>query len=194
MTGAFGDWPSRDLWCLDRAKIVGWLFRLTSATPWPSLSGNMNLRSSLKHFVLAFLLAALCYAVFYKSINERRHRNGPWQLTFTANALNNTPLLVINQPKLAIKDVEINFLDETNPLTDPVMITLREPQPLPYPVPFGQCTAMDIRFLPGTAAFQLYGHKIELRPRALIIDQQEHPWSSDRFNLHSIHPETATRR
>ena len=154
----------------------------------------MNLRSSVKHFLLAFLLAALCYAVFTRSIADRRHRYGPWQVVFTANAINNTPLLLINQPRLAITNVEINFLDETNPLTSPVKMTFREPEPIPYSVPFGQCTAMDIRFLPGTVAFQLFGHKIELRPRALIIDQQEHPWSSDRFNLHSVHPESLPQR
>jgi hypothetical protein len=155
----------------------------------------MNLRSSLKHFVLAFLLAALCYAVFYKFIDDRRHRNGPWQVIFTANTANNTPLLVINQPMLAISNVEINFLDETNPLTSPVKMTFREPEPIPYSVPFGQCTAMDIRFLPGTVAFKFFGHSIELRPRALIIDQREQPWSSERFNLHSIQrPEPSPQR
>jgi hypothetical protein len=146
----------------------------------------MKLDASIKHFVLAFLLAALCYAVFYENIEDRRHRKGPWQITFTANATNNTPLLLINQPKLAITNVEINFVDAVNPLTNAVKMAFQQPQPIPYPVPFGQCIEMDTRFLPGTVALQLFGHTIELRPRALVIDGQEHPWSSDRFSLHSI--------
>jgi hypothetical protein len=44
---------------------------------------------------------------------------------------------------------------------------------------------MDLRFLPGTVTFQLYGHEVELLPRALMIDRQEHPWKPDSvINLH----------
>ncbi len=35
---------------------------------------------------------------------------------------------------------------------------------------------MDTTFLPGTVTFELFGHEIELLPRALIIDRQEHAW------------------
>jgi hypothetical protein len=146
----------------------------------------VKLHTSIKHFALAFLLAALCYWVLNQNIDQRRHRKGPWQILFTTNPNNNAPLLVINQPKLAITNVEINFVDEVTLLTNPVKMTFRQAEPVPYPVPFGQCTAMDTRFLPGTVAFQLFGHTIELRPRALIIDRQEHPWSSERFNLPPI--------
>jgi hypothetical protein len=145
----------------------------------------VKLHTSIKHFVLAFLLAGLCYAVFYRNIEDRRHRKGPWQVTFTTNPTNNTPLLVITQPKLAITN-EINFVDEVNPLTNAVRMAFEQPEPTPYPVPFGQCIAMDTRFLPGKVAFQLFGHTIELWPRSLIIDGQEHPWSSERFNLPPI--------
>ncbi len=155
----------------------------------------MKLHTSIKHFALAFLLAALCYVVFNRNITDRRLRNGPWQVTFTTNATNNTPLLVINQPKLAITNVEINFVDEVNLLTNPVKMTFRQPEPVPYPVPFGQCIAMDTRYLPGAVTFQLFGHTIELRPRALAIDTQEHPWSSERFNLPPIRrPEPPPQR
>lgn len=51
-----------------------------------------------------------------------------------------------------------------------------KPQPVPYDVPFGKCVFMDATFLPGTITFELFGHEIELLPRALIIDRQEHRW------------------
>ena len=50
---------------------------------------------------------------------------------------------------------------------------------MPYEVPFGKCVFMDTTFLPGTVTFELFGHEIELLPRVLIIDRQEHRWQSD---------------
>jgi hypothetical protein len=38
---------------------------------------------------------------------------------------------------------------------------------------------MDTTFMPGTVTFELFGHEIELLPRALIIDRQDHPWQRD---------------
>jgi hypothetical protein len=146
----------------------------------------MKLDTSIKHFVLAFLLAAICYAVFYTNIETRRIRKGPWQVTFTTNAATGTPLLVINQPKLAITDVQINFVDETDTLTNAVNMSFDKPRPVPYDVPFGKCVFMDTTFLPGTVTFKLFGHEIELLPRVLIIDNRDQLWTSGPFNLHSV--------
>jgi hypothetical protein len=146
----------------------------------------MKLGASIKHFVLAFLLAAICYALFYTSIENRRIRKGPWQVTFTTNAATGTPLLEINQPKLAITNVQVNFLDEADVPTNPVKMIFKEPRPVPYDVPFGRCIFMDTTFLPGTVTFKLFDREIELLPRVLIIDHQEHPWSSGPFNLHRL--------
>jgi hypothetical protein len=38
---------------------------------------------------------------------------------------------------------------------------------------------MDPTFLPGTLTFRLFGHEIELLPRVLMLDHQEHLWRSD---------------
>jgi len=65
--------------------------------------------------------------------------------------------------------------------------SFRQPQPVPYPVPMGSCLFMDTTFLPGTVTFQLAGHEIELLPRVLIIDRQEHPWVSG--STITLHPE-----
>ena len=33
-------------------------------------------------------------------------------------------------------------------------------------------------YLPGTLTFDFFGHQVELLPRVLIIDKEEHPWQS----------------
>ena len=130
----------------------------------------------LKHFLFAFLLAAVIYAAFYLGIEHRRTRKGPWQVTFTSS--NGVPLLLISQPKLALTNAQILFLNEPTPTNNPGTMTFGEPQLVPYDVPFGRCVFMDTTFLPGTVTFQLFGHEIELLPRVLIIDHEEHPWVS----------------
>jgi hypothetical protein len=148
----------------------------------------MKSDGALKHFVLAFLLALVCYALFYYSIEHRRTRKGPWVVTFTNN-LAGAPVLVVNQHRLAITNYQVTFANQPSPSTNAMgTLLFSQPQPVPYPVPFGKCVFMDTTFLPGTVTFQLYGHEIELLPRTLIIDRQEHPWRSD--NPITLHPVT----
>lgn len=147
----------------------------------------------LKHFVIAFLLAAACYALFYPTIEHRRTRKGPWELSFT-NSGEGTPMVLINQPKLAITNVQISFPEQPAlPRAEQTNLVFGQPRPVPYPVPLGQCEFMDTTFLPGTLAFKLLGHNIELLPRVLIIDRQEHPWVSDStITLHPVREAPAT--
>jgi hypothetical protein len=146
----------------------------------------MKSDGALKHFMLAFVLALVCYALFYYSIEHRRIRKGPWEVTFTNNAAG-MPIVMVNQHKLAITNYQIVFPDQPTPSTNALgTLLFNQPQPVPYPVPFGKCLFMDTTFLPGTVTFQLFGHEIELLPRALIIDRQEHPWVSD--STLTLHP------
>lgn len=133
----------------------------------------------LKHFVLAFLLALLCYAVSYRAIEHRRVRKGPWQVTFT-NLVAGVPEIVVNQPALAITNARLIFPGQAFP-SSAVLGTLAfsQPRPVPYDVPFGKCIFMDTTFLPGTLTLNLFGHEIELLPRVLMIDHEEHPWRSE---------------
>ena len=153
-----------------------------------------------KHFILAFLLALVGYVFFYQTIEHRRTRKGPWQVTFTSDTAG-APAIVIAQTRLAITNVQISFPGETLPITNAagavafdhgrpespatnrqsVVTTLlfAQPRPVPYEVPFGKCVFMDTTFMPGTVTFDLFGHEIELLPRALIIDRQDHPWQPD---------------
>ncbi len=156
--------------------------------------------SVLKHIVLAFALALIGYAVFYQGIEYRRTRQGPWQVTFTQSA-SGSPAIVIGQPRLGITNVQIVFSGESYTATNASGASATEPpQPhnpqspvtshaspvtpqafgqaraVPYAVPFGECVFQDTTFLPGTVTFRLFGHEIELLPRVLIIDRQEHAW------------------
>jgi hypothetical protein len=132
-----------------------------------------------KHFILAFLLALVGYVVLYQTIEHRRTRQGPWRVTFTTGTAG-IPDIVINQPRLAITNVQISFAGEALPATNnPVTLAFDLPRPVPYEVPFGNCVFMDTTFLPGTVTFQLFGHEIELLPRVLVIDRQEHSWRPD---------------
>jgi hypothetical protein len=153
-----------------------------------------------KHFILAFLLALVGYIFFYQTIEYRRTRKGPWQVTFTHSSAG-APTVIIAQPRLAITNVQISFPGEilsvtnipgplafhheqlnspvTNYPSPTVTLFLAQPRPVPYEVPFGKCVFMDTTFLPGTVTFQLFGHEIELLPRVLVIDRQEHPWMPD---------------
>ena len=152
-----------------------------------------------KHFITAFLIAAILYVVAYTWIEHRRNRKGPWEVTF---ADINPPEMLINQGWLGISNVAIVFPNQqaatsknqikegssasavTNdgrasaPSTNTVL-SFAQARPVPYSVPFGTCAFMDTTFLPGTVSFtNIFGHEIELLPRVLIIDRQEHPWKS----------------
>ena len=140
----------------------------------------------LKHFVLAFLLAIICYAFFYHNIEHRRTRKGPWEVTFT-NDFSGNPTLVINEPRLAITNAQIIFTNQrAGPASMPSTVVFSQPQPVPYNVPFGKCVFMDTTFLPGTVSLKLFDHQIELVPRVLVIDGQEHPWLSE--STITLHP------
>ncbi len=131
-----------------------------------------------KHFIAAFVLALVCYSALYYGIEYRRARKGPWDVAFGHNS-KGEPILVINQPVLAISNVTLAFAGETALATNlDDKPFFGRPRPVPYAVPFGQCIFMDTTFLPGTLTFRLLGHEIELLPRVLMIDHDEYPWLS----------------
>ena len=141
----------------------------------------------LKPLAVVFLAAIALYAVSYTAIEHRRTHKGPWQVQFTCGP-SGAPTLVIDQPALAITNVQITFTDERCPADfTAVTIRFRDPQAVPWPVPFGQCLFMDTTFLPGTIVLSLFGHEIQFIPRVLTIDRQEQPWTS-----HAVIPLTST--
>lgn len=133
----------------------------------------------LRHIWLPFLIAVAVYLFFYTGIEHRRNRNGPWEVVFT-NSTTGAPELIINQPTLAITNLQITFPGESNAVSSQAAtMEFRQPREVPYPVPFGKCVFMDTTFLPGTIVFDLFGHEIQLIPRVLTIDQKEIPWQSN---------------
>jgi hypothetical protein len=140
-----------------------------------------------KHFIVAFIIALLGYVVVFHFIENRRTRKGPWQVTFT-NTVAGVPAIVINQPALGLSNVQIQFPSGivTNNLSSFTNHKSRvtnhflfnQPKPVPYDLPFGNCVFMDTTFQPGTLTFQFFGHEIELLPRVLVLDRQEHAWKS----------------
>ena len=133
----------------------------------------------LKHAAVAFGIALVLYGTAYTWIEHQRARRGPWRVTF-ANDRSGAPSILINQPGLAITNVLISFQREP-PLTNgsPAELVFSEPRAVPCAMPFGRCVFMDATSLPGTVAFELFGHEIQLLPRVLTIDNQERPWRSN---------------
>lgn len=135
----------------------------------------MKSSESLKLWVAPFVIAIVFYFVTFHFIENRRTRKGPWQVTFTNETTG--PALVINEPKLNIGNLEIVFPGEPTSLTNGTLL-FAQPRPVPFDVPFGQCVFEDTTFQPGTIVFTLFGHEIQLMPRVLTIDKQEHAWQS----------------
>jgi len=132
----------------------------------------------LKHTLVAFGIALLVYVTFYTAIEHRRARAGPWQVTFT-NDTASARAIIINQPALGIKNVQISFVGEPNSLPAAARtLQFGEARAVPFEVPFGKCVFLDTTFLPGTIALNLSGHEIQLLPRVLTIDKVERPWRS----------------
>ena len=46
------------------------------------------------------------------------------------------------------------------------------------PIPFGRKKFEDLTYLPGTLAFDFFGHEIEFMPRTMVINLQEVPWTN----------------
>lgn len=139
----------------------------------------MKSESLLKQLAAVFAVVLAVYVLAYAGIEWRRVRSGPWELTFTQEA-SGTPVIRINQPGLALTNVAIRFPDELFPpgTNSHSLLALAQPRAVPFAVPFGRCVFMDATSLPGTLAFELFGHEIQLLPRALTIDGAEAPWRS----------------
>jgi hypothetical protein len=132
--------------------------------------------AAARKLAIAITLVLIAYAASYALLQHRRVAKGPWEVTFTREA--GAPTLVVNQSRLGIANVRLVFTGAQ--VSTNVAQTLRfiEARPVPFDVPFGKCVFLDSLFLPGTVAFEMFGHEIQLLPRVLTIDRVEHPWQS----------------
>jgi hypothetical protein len=128
-----------------------------------------------KILITAFVFALVIYVLMFSFIQNRRTRKGPWKITFQSDATGR-PALMIEQTKLNISQ-KIVFPDEQIAEKNLEQLRVFE-DPNQTNAPFGEIVFQDLTFLPGTVTFNFFGHGVEVIPRVLTIDKQEHPWKN----------------
>lgn len=133
----------------------------------------------LKHAAVAFVLALAGYVFFFACDARLRTRRGPWVVEFRSST-NQQPLLIINHPRLNIRNVSILIEGESFTNTPGVKAF---DNPADLSVPFGRVRFHDLTYLPGTITLDVYGHEIEMIPRALFVNTKEEPWRNDQLRV-----------
>jgi hypothetical protein len=135
-----------------------------------------NSEGALRLFLTAFVIAVFGYVTFFSCDAFLRKRHGPWQVTFESDSAGR-PAIVINEPRLQIKDVRIVFAGEK---VGQPNLSQRVAFDMPRkPCPFGKVIFDDLMYLPGNVTFDLFGHEIQLLPRMLTVNKKERPWRSN---------------
>ena len=125
-----------------------------------------------RHLLIAFISALVIYAGFFTCDQAMRRRHGPWEVQFGTNDAGHAAI-TIQQPSLQITNVQVVFLGET--ATNSGNVVFYRPQ---LSIPFGKKKFEDLTYLPGSVAFDFFGHEVELLPRTLYINKKEHPWKA----------------
>ena len=125
-----------------------------------------------RHLAIGFGLALLIYAVFFTCDQRIRHRKGPWEVIFATNAAG-LPAITVNQSNAGVTNVQIVFRGESLSNAAGGRIVFDKPQ---QTVPFGKTKFEDLTYLPGSVAFDFFGHEVELLPRTLYLNKKEYPW------------------
>lgn len=103
-----------------------------------------------------------------------RLKNGPWDLNFSRES-DGTPRLVINQAALGITNVILRLEGEIVRL-DPTLVRFEGSESMK--IPYGKVQAFYRSYLPGMIQLDLFGHDVEIRQRALILNCNERGWQS----------------
>jgi hypothetical protein len=142
-----------------------------------------------RHALTVFIVCVGLYFGGFWLLEHLRARRGPWEVSFRVEP-NGTPVVAIRQSHLGLDEVLLAFPGApTPPASAPATVRFDTPERQPA-VPFGRVKFFDTTFLPGTVTFDLFGHEIELLPRTLILNRQEHPWrSGERIELPAREPE-----
>jgi hypothetical protein len=125
-----------------------------------------------KHLMAGFGLALVIYVGYFALDQHLRRRKGAWEVQFTTNSTGMAEI-VVNEPALGITNVQIVFLGEHPSARGTVLFDKPE-----KPLPFGKSKFEDLTFLPGSEAFDFFGHEVELLPRTLYLNKQEQGWTS----------------
>ena len=126
-----------------------------------------------RHLAIGFLIALAVYVSFFACDQRVRQRKGPWEVTFHTNAAG-FAAITVNQRSLQLTNVQIVFSGET--ATNTGTVSFDRPQ---QQIPFGKVKFEDLTYLPGSVAFDFFGHEVELLPRTLYLNKKEVPWKSD---------------
>ena len=141
----------------------------------------------LKRFGFAFGLVLLCYVLIYGCDRHLRFKNGPWELHFSRES-DSTPRLVINQAALGITNVTLRLEGEIVRL-DPILVQFQDSEAVK--IPYGKVLGFYRSYFPGMIRLDLFGHEVEIRQRALILNFDEREWQSG--EVISLKPEQKWR-
>ena len=128
----------------------------------------------LKRVLGMFVVCLVLYLIAFHSDNYVRTRKGPWILSFT-NEPSGEPALLIAQPKLGIGNFKL-VLGGERTTNAPAVVRFSGPG---LSIPFGTIIFFDTTYLPGTVTLDLFGHGVELLPRALRVNRKEIPWQGE---------------
>ena len=126
-----------------------------------------------KILLTGFVAALLVYIIVFASLQSCRTTKGPWRVVFMSDN-SGAPGILVTHPKLNISE-RILFTDQKIAQSNLVREIIFA-DPTQTNVPFGEVVFQDLTFLPGTVTLNLFGHEIEMIPRALTVDKQEHAW------------------
>lgn len=127
-----------------------------------------------KHLAIGFGMAVAIYGLFFGLDQWWRVRKGAWEVNFQTNGMGHA-MIAVNQPRLGITNVQIVFVGEVPTNSAAGTVAFTKPQ---QAVPFGKVKFEDLTYLPGSVAFDFFGHEVELLPRTLYMNKKEHAWSS----------------
>ena len=128
----------------------------------------------LRHLAIAAALAVVFYCAAFSWIEHRRVAKGPWEIAFMSDGAGR-PSVRISQAALKISE-RLSFPDDQ--VARPNLAELVRFREATTNLPFGEVLLQDPLYLPGTITMQLFGHRIEVLPRTLVVDQQEHAWKA----------------
>ncbi len=126
-----------------------------------------------KHLAIVFVIALIFYIGSYSWDRNMRLKNGPWEVTYISDG-KAPPAIVVNEPRLQIANVKIEFPGERVDATNATVVF-----DLPAKtVPFGKLLFDDLMYQPGTVTLDVFGHEVELIPRTLTVNKRGIPWKS----------------
>ena len=128
----------------------------------------------LRHLAAAAVMAAVFYGAAFSWIEHRRVAKGPWEIAFISDAAGR-PSLRITQGALKISE-GLSFPDDQ--VARPNLAELVKFREATTNLPFGEMLLQDPLYLPGTITMRLFGHLVEVLPRTLVVDKEEHAWKA----------------